>query len=256
MRFIAGRTKWATFLLIILATAACRSDGDRLKVPTPDSDQFVAMRLTCLYSNDIDDIVIGGYLTRIDGSTEAILLRTENGGERWARIGSETFNFSDFTPKTIHYNDALRGWVAGVRSVDGITLASILRTDDGGGHWRESIVPHSRAVTVTELTDLRFDSDDIGFVTVHFVEGADAVEKADVYATTDAGKSWVIKDFGDPKADGPTDTAEIFVSEAEGFRLDLVPLENGTQILYFTGTRGQTWVPKAQFHLSQLPTYY
>jgi len=254
MRSFAKHWGKAAALGAFLALTACRS-GDRLVLPTPDPQHYVGMRLTCLNATSPDHVVTAGYLTDIGGNVETILLRSESGGDKWQRVGSETFNFEHLVPQAVLFADTLRGWMAGIRVIDGQTLPLVLRTEDGGGHWRESLIPHDRSTTVTELTDLRFESDDIGFVTVHFVPEGSTESRVNVYTTADGGRHWVIKDFTDPSPLGPTDTAEIFVSENEGFRLAL-PLENGTQVLYFSGTKGQTWVPRSQFHLSQLLSYY
>jgi photosystem II stability/assembly factor-like uncharacterized protein len=240
--------------VLFFGFAGCRSDGDRLEVPTPDENTYVAMRLTCLNATAPEHVVVAGYLSRVDGRVEGVVLRTETGGDTWQRVGSETFNFESFILQCLHYNDALRGWAAGVRTVDGVTYPTVIRTSDGGGHWRESLVPHPRGELVSDLADLAFENDATGQVTVHFI-GSTGEMLANVYQTNDGGANWVIKDFEDPSSKGPTDPAEIFVSDTQGFRLD-PPLANGTQVLQFTGTKGKSWVPRCQFHVSQLLSYY
>ena len=254
-----GFVRQTAVLVIVSVLAcggiACRSDGDRLEVPTPDPREYVDLRFTALNATDVDHVILGGYLSQVDRRAEGILLRTENGGDRWYRVGSETFNFDDFIVQCIHFNDSLRGWVAGVRTIDGETLPTVIRTDDGGGHWREAVIPHDRKTIVTTLADLRFESDETGRVTIYFSEPASGELTANVYESTDGGHRWIIKDFIDPAAAGPTDPGEQYVSEFEAYRIDR-PLPNGTQILYFTGTKGQTWVPRSQFHVTNVLSWY
>ena len=247
----------AMFALVVatLVVMGCESSGERLIVPTPRADAYVAMRLTCLYAVSADDVIVGGFLTPLDGGVEGILLRTRDRGVTWRRIGSETHPFTGFVPQSIHFNDALRGWVSGIRNRRGETIPSVLRTDDGGGHWREAEIPESRAAVVTNVSELRFTSDRDGTVHVVFFEADVSKLTANVYETRDGGRNWILADFARDSDEGVTDPAEMFLSDLQGYRIE-PPLENGTQVLSFTASSGKVWVPLSQFHVSQFPQFY
>ena len=253
---MASRVVCAAFsVALIVVLGACSSSGDRLVVPTPDEREFVDMRLTCLHATSQSNVVLGGYLTKRDGTFEGVVLRTENGGDTWRRIGSETFKFGDLLVQWVHLNDALRGWVAGVRVVEGRTIPVVLRTTDGGGHWRESRVPQRREDIVDQVGSLEFTTDVDGTVEVRYFDDETGDILVNVFETRDGGKNWVIKDWTRPSDDSILDPGEVMVSVDEGFRLN-TPLDNGTQILDFTGSAGEVWVPYSQFHLSQFADYY
>ncbi len=233
----------------------CQSSGDRLVIPIPKADQFVEMELNSVHATSSRDLVVGGFLSDVDGDVEGILLRTTDGGDHWRRIGSLTFPFKGFLPQTIYFNDLLRGWVSGIRIRRGETIPTILRTDDGGGHWREASIPESRAAIVVSATELVFESDTAGMVQVAYLDEKTGATRVNLYETRDGGRNWVLSKFVDEKEPRISDTARFFYTEKEGFRLD-APLDNGTQILQFTGSSGDTWVKRCQFHLSQFSQYY
>lgn len=238
-----------------LLPCGCKSSGERLIVPTPFADQFVDLELTCIHATSVNDVVIGGLLTPVDGGVEGILLRTSDAGQTWRRIGSETHEFDGFIPQAIHFNDRRRGWVSGVRARRAETIPAVLRTQDGGGHWFEREIPESRSAVVTNVSELQFENDLDGKVNVvFFPENSDA-PSANIYRTRDGGRNWVIEDFASGADEGLTDPAVINFSEKQAYRIGR-PLENGTQVLDYTANGGKTWVPVSQFHISQFSQFY
>ena len=233
----------------------CESSGDRLHVPVPSADRYVAMELTSLHATSSRDLVVGGVLTTVDGDLEGILLRSADGGTSWRRMGAMTYPFEGFLPQTIYFNDLLRGWVSGLRVRRGETIPVVLRTDDGGGHWREAEIPESRAAVVVSAAELFFESDGAGEVQVTYMDEDTGATRTNLYESRDGGRSWILGKFMDEKEPQISDPSRFFYTEKEGFRLD-PPLANGTQILHFTGSGGETWVPRCQFHLSQFSQYY
>ncbi len=246
------------FGLIVVAMcllSSCQSDGDRLLVEVPRGDMFVDMNLTSVHATSSQNLIVGGFLTTVDDEIEGILLRTSDGGLSWRRIGSMTFPFRGFLPQTVYFNDLLRGWVSGIRIRDGQTIPSVLRTDDGGGHWRETLIPENRAAIVLGATELLFESDEVGVVQVAYQDLKTGLPRVNLYETRDGGRNWVLGQFMDAEQPKISDTGRFFFTEKEGFRLD-DKLANGTQVLQYTASGGEIWVPQSQFHLSQFPQYY
>lgn len=242
-------------VLAVLVCSSCDSTGDRLEVPIPAADRYAAMELSAIHATSTTDVVVGGFLTTVDGGIEGIVMRTVDGGKKWRRLGSLTFPFEGFLPQTVYFNDLLRGWVSGIRVRRGETIPSVLRTDDGGGHWRETEIPENRAAIVVAASELLFESDDVGEVQVSYQDLATGLPRINLYETRDGGKNWTLGKFVDDVEPKISDTARFFITDQEGFRLDS-SLPNGTQVLNFTGSAGQTWVPLCQFHLSQFSQFY
>ncbi len=244
-----------TFICMLVVLAGCESSGDRLEVPVPTADRFVAMELTCLHATSVRDIVVGGYLTDVDGGIEGILLRTTDGGERWRRIGSMTYDFVGLLPQDIFFTDLRSGWVGGIRVRRGETIPVVLRTDDGGGHFRDCEIAENRSSVVLQVGEIAFSSDLAGSVSVTVEDAAGGGVVTNVYDTRDGGKTFAIGEFKAEGSGQQGDPARSFISMKEGFRL-LRPLENGTQILELTVDGGETWVAASQFQLGQFAQYY
>ncbi|MCA9320872.1 MAG: hypothetical protein KDB53_09065 [Planctomycetes bacterium] len=239
----------------IFGTTSCRSTGDRLEVPTPARAEFVAQRISCVFATGVEHVILGGYLTRLDGDVEGLILASTDGGRAWRRLGSETHPMRGLIIQSIHFNDALRGWLGGVRVQDGQTIPVLLRTEDGGGHWREAEVPETRAAVVVSVSELKFETDEEGSLLVVFQEESAEDLTANQYFSRDAGRSWTLGDFmTDPDAQ-VTDPGAMFVTQAQGYRIQ-PPLENGTQVLEYTGSSGDYWIPRAQLGLTQFDLYY
>ncbi|MFT7619497.1 MAG: photosystem II stability/assembly factor-like uncharacterized protein [Planctomycetota bacterium] len=239
----------------VLACSGCDSTGDRLEVPIPDQDRYVAMELSCIHATSSKDVVVGGFLTDVDGGLEGIVLQTTDAGKNWRRIGALTFPFEGFLPQTVYFNDLLRGWVSGIRVRRGETIPSVIRTENGGGHWRESQIPENRAAIVVAASELLFESDEFGEVHVSYQDLATGLPRINLYETRDGGKNWVLGKFIDEVKPKISDTARFFITDQEGFRLE-PPLPNGTQVLNFTGSAGEAWIPLCQFHVSQFAQFY
>ncbi|MEE9392541.1 MAG: hypothetical protein V3W41_08550 [Planctomycetota bacterium] len=241
----------ATFWLV----AGCQGTGDRLEVPTPSADRFAGMTLSCLYATSINHIVAGGWLDGKDGSVEAIIVRSWNGGKTWKRIGSETWDQRDFIVQNLHFNDRIRGWASGLRILETGPVATVARTEDGGGHWRESVIPESRASFVSNTRELVFVTDSVGAVEIVFEDHDTGEFLANVYTTSDGGRNWIIDSFKEQAEDDITDPAISFFSESQGYRLSS-PNEDGVQTVEYTVTKGETWVVVASLHLQRFSEFY
>ena len=184
----------AAVLLLALALAGCRSAGPHLVVPLPDVADYSDLHFVSLNATSPSHVFIAGFLVLQDGTPEACMLMTRNSGKSWRRVGADTHDFTGFLPQDIQFNDRLRGWVSGVRIVDGATIPVVIRTDDGGGHWRESFLAQDRSGVVLGARDLHFDSDETGRVAIHYVEATGKKELVNIFSTKDGGLGRIFRE--------------------------------------------------------------
>lgn len=246
----------ASLLILMVAGAfpACSSSGPHLVLPLPEAGDYTELRLVSVNATSTSHVFVAGFLVRKDGVPEACLLTTRNAGKTWRRVGADLYDFVGFVPQDIHFNDRLRGWVSGVRVIDGATIPVVIRTDDGGGHWSENYLAQDRSSIVLGARDLTFESDDLGRVSISYVSGEGNTELVNVFSTKDSGRNWVLAELLD-EIPPPRDTAERMVSADQGFRLRGADAE-GTFHIVFTADGGTHWVPFSSFHLSDLLSWY
>ncbi len=251
---IARRATMALILALATFLGACGT-GERFEVPVPDRGAYTDLTMNSVYATSANTVFVAGVLTKVDGSFEGIILGSQDGGKNWRRLGTRNFPFEGFMPQALHFNDALRGWVSGIRVRNAVSSAVVLRTEDGGAHWLEADIPESKASVVASTSELRFESDTTGTVHVFFLDGESEKFLENVYESRDAGRHWDLRDFKQSPGENVTDAAEIFVSPDRGFRLQR-PMLNGTQILEYTGSQGKSWLPASQFHIDQLVSWH
>ncbi|MDO7904867.1 YCF48-related protein [Paenibacillus sp. JX-17] len=124
------------------------------------------------------------------GSTDSIMLHTENGGETW-KISSLA---SSHQISAIHFVNAKRGWLmTSMDSTIGKEIKTLYRTDDGGSTWSrimqnasneqvqvgKQIISDQGYVVGMTFTDVNH-----GFVTVH------NLGRPQLQVTADGGQSW------------------------------------------------------------------
>lgn len=241
-------------LLVAVVLTSCNSAGPHLVVPLPEVSNYSELNLLSLNATSPSHVFVAGFLVQKGGAVEACMLTTRNAGKSWRRVGADTHDFTGFLPQDIQFNDRLNGWVSGIRIIDGATVPMVIRTDDGGGHWRESFLAQDRTGIVLGVRDLQFDSDEIGRVSIHYVEADGQKELVNVFSTKDGGRNWVVSELLDD-IPAPRDTAERMVSSDQGFRL--IPADaTSPHRIVFTADGGRHWVPFATFRLEDLQSWY
>lgn len=110
--------------------------------------------------------VVGSLLNKRDEVIDSLVMRTDDGGETWARIvvpvKAELFH--------LDFSNASRGWIVGDKGL-------ILTTDDGGMNWRKQI-----SGTTSTLYNVDFRDDSNGYA---------VGEKGTILRTADGGASWL-----------------------------------------------------------------
>ena len=248
------RTAIGLILLVGILATGCRT-GRRLEVPTPATEDFRRMELTAVHALSEDVLYVCGWLDRHDGGSEGLILRSDDAGAHWRRVGAETARMDGFVPQALAFADARRGWVAGVRVGETGTNAVVLRTTDGGGHWRERAIAVPRAEFVSHLQSLSFDNDDVGRVEVVYLDAETGAYAANRYRTQDGGRHWIVSAFRDVADDEVVDGAWHDISDSQAYRLR--PLDaDGVQVLEFSASAGKTWRRVAEFHVSRFAEFY
>ncbi|MEZ6196942.1 MAG: hypothetical protein R3F20_14635 [Planctomycetota bacterium] len=242
-------------VLLALAGVACQGTGERLVVPTPKATDYSGMELSAVFALSREVIYLGGRLDSADGGVEGIVLRSDDSGAHWRRVGSETVRFRGVIVQDIHFSDARRGWIAGIRVTETGTNAVVLATKDGGGHWREHDIAEPRAEFISHLQNLDFASDTLGTVDVVYLDAETSSFVANSYRTSDAGRTWVIGAFRDDVAEESADLGTHFSDADQGYRIG-APEADGSQILWRTATGGQSWREVTRFDMSRFDAFY
>lgn len=244
-------------LLIVLLTAllgSCRT-GTRLEVPTPEESEFTRLELSSVFALSEDNVYVCGWLDRADGGVEGLILRSDDAGAHWRRVGAETMPMIGLMPQTLHFADARRGWVAGVRVSETGTNAVVLRTADGGGHWRERTIAEPRAEFISHLEGLAFQNDLEGSIQVVYVDSDTEALVANSYRTQDGGRQWIVDAFRDDVDSDSMDGAWHDFSVDQSYRL-AAPDQDGVQALEFSSSAGQSWRRVSLFHISRFAEFY
>lgn len=249
---------WCTLVAVpvLLGLAACGSDP--VEVPSPGPRNYRGMRPRAVSAVSSSEVYVAGSLIRRNGTPEGLILRSEDGGRTWQRTGFEFHDMQRVAFHSLHFTDRLRGWVGGVRVDDaGRTLPIVLRTVDGGNHWREASVPMDPGVIVTEVRGVRFSSDEKGALAINLLDPASGKLRQSVYATDDAGRSWhIVEDlYRGPPGKSDVDPGLSFIDKKTGFRLRPGTGEE-TTFVEVTGSGGRDWLPVHELSLAGLPGYY
>jgi hypothetical protein len=244
----------ALLFLLAAALGAC-STGEVLEVPKPETAEFERLELSAVYALSEDVIYLCGWMDRADGEIEGLILRSDDSGKHWRRVGADTFSMRGLMAQGLHFADARRGWVSGVRVTETGTNAVVLRTDNAGGLWRERTIAEPRAEFVSHLEGLVFKNDTEGQVDVVYVDEDSAELVANRYRSLDGGRHWVIDSFRDKVEEEVIDPAWHDLSEHQAYRLQS-PDADGVQVLEFTATGGQSWRQISSFHISRFDELY
>jgi len=179
--------------------------------------EFISIR----FSDKKRGLVIGSLLNKSDHVVEALVMRTDDGGETWTRIvvptKKELFD--------LDFNGSSHAWIVGDEGL-------ILATDDGGLTWKEQKSGVARA-----LFNVDFRDDNEGFA----VGGGGTILR-----TTDGGNTW-------EKVNTPfTETFK---------RVDFADDKNGWIVghkgsILRSSDRGKTWVKQASGTVNDLYGLY
>jgi photosystem II stability/assembly factor-like uncharacterized protein len=164
------------------------------------------------------------------GGPESVVFRTTTGGARWER------QFAINGPAFVRFTDASHGVLrANAAQAAG---AQLLRTEDGGGHWRPVILPQLGPGTAS--TPFFLDRNRGWLLTARYsTEGQRPV----VYGTADGGQSW--RPLGSPgPATAPTDLLGdlAFAPGDAGWVFGTAAA--GGAVLFETRDGGLTWTPQ------------
>jgi photosystem II stability/assembly factor-like uncharacterized protein len=108
------------------------------------------------------------------------VIRTDDGGQNWARAATEYVDTSYRSPiRAIKFLDDQHGWAAGMHTY-------LARTSDGGGTWEDVATPFGGPEPLN-FWDLSFVDREAGWVVGE--EGA-------IISTTDGGATWTQRSTG------------------------------------------------------------
>ncbi|GGA25483.1 WD40/YVTN/BNR-like repeat-containing protein [Paenibacillus physcomitrellae] len=133
----------------------------------------------------------GWIMRKAQGSTEGILLHTEDGGLNW-KISSLPANAS---PSSVYFTTAERGWLISVSPTSpGNQKKSVYNTYDGGSTWvasKDEVVSSGQTGSLINLpqygyfADMDFTTEQQGFALIQ------EIKKPDLYTTKDGGQHWM-----------------------------------------------------------------
>lgn len=246
--------RWSLFILC-LAVSAC-SDGPHLQLPTPPHERYTALVPTAVHAISPRELVVAGHLVCADGTPEGLVLFTSDGGKSWRRHAVETLPIQRLRLDCISFADRLRGWIAGIRvDEQGHTRAVVLRTEDAGNHWRESLVPLQTDIVLTGIQSLLRETDNDGSITVTTVDMKSGEANECAFKSVDGGRSWLGLTWMQPSTMPITDFSACTLGSGQGFRLR-AGAGAGCTLLEMTGNDGTSWMPVSELTLSALPSYY
>lgn len=169
------------------------------------------------------------------------MLATTNGGKTWKRV---SFGIGKFLPDTASFNkDGKHGWVLG-RAGKGCSATerqalekcaiTVLRTSDGGLHWKTQWAPEDSGY----LANIGISFSDLNHGNMLIYDMS--MLQSTLYSTADGGKSW--KKKTEMRGGRPYTVGLQFVSGGAGF----IPLSTGAGPiaggLLSTKDGGQTFV--------------
>lgn len=246
-----------TFLCAILLSvlAACSSEPG-LQMPTPEFGDYVSVQPTAIHAITTRELVVTGYVQYRDGSPEGLVLMSSDGGRGWRRLAFEHVNLARTRLDCASFADRLRGWVAGVRVDDkGLTEAIVLRTEDGGSHWRSCVVPvKGEGIVISGIQALKRETDSDGLVTLTCLDPKSGEAKESAFKSTDSGQSWKGVSWMQPCASPITDFSSSSLGSGQAWRLRGAPDGHST-FVEITANDGNAWLPVSEITLSALPSY-
>lgn len=242
--------------VILFVTLAGCAGEPTLELPTPGADRYTAMVPQSVHAMSPASVVVAGHMLCSDGSPEGLVLMSHDGGKRWRRTAIEHLANARLRFDCISFSDHLRGWIAGVQlAEDGSTGAVVFRTEDGGNHWRSSVVPMQKDIVLTGIQSLKRDSDADGVVVVRSVDEKSGKPVECAFKSTDGGRSWMGLTWMQPTTAQATDHSSCTLGNGQGFRVKPGATE-GCTVVEITGNSGTTWMPVSELSLAALATYY
>lgn len=241
---------------VFVATfAACRNEPG-LRMPTPEFGDYVSIRPTAIHAISTRELVVSGYVQYSDGTPEGLVLMSSNGGCGWRRLAFEHVNLARTRLDCASFADRLRGWVAGVRvDAKGLTEAVVLRTEDGGSHWRHSVVPvKGESIVITGIQSLKRDTDSEGVVTLTCVDPKSGEARESAFKSSDGGMSWKGLTWMQPCAAPITDFSTSSLGSGQAWRLRSAA-DGATTFVEITANDGQSWLPVSEISLGALASY-
>ena len=150
-------------------------------------------------------------------------------------------------PRFIDFVDATHGWLWAGFDSGGAESGTLFATVDGGKHWTPVAQADSSGTSAIPLegskTGLAFRNDENGWLTV----GDPALGVAQLYATSDGGRTWVLQDVPPPRAPGALQVRSLLpVTFANGSGVLLALLSQSgagaaSEEIYRTPDWGGTW---------------
>ncbi len=241
--------------MFIATLGACRSEPG-MQMPTADTGDYVNVRPTAIHAISTRELVVAGYVQHSDGSPEGLVLMSGDGGSAWRRLAFEHVKLARTRLDCASFADRLRGWVAGVRvDAKGLTEAIVLRTEDGGSHWRHSIVPvKGESIVITGIQALRRDTDSDGVVTLTCVDPNSGEARESAFKSTDGGMSWKGLTWMQPCAAPITDFSTSSLGAGQAWRLRGAA-DGLSTFVEITANDGQSWLPVSEISLGALSSY-
>jgi hypothetical protein len=239
---------------LVLAVSGCAGPPP-LQVPVPPAAGYVEIRPAALSAVSAETLYVVGTLTRLDGESEALILRTQDRGRSFRRQGMEVHDLRRLNLTAVAATDRLRVWTGGTRTdSSGRVLAVLFLSVDGGNHWREISLPLDPAHLPVDVQEIVLHSDSEAAIRVRCLRPADGQEVVSEFHTRDHGRSFIVTVRAEPATELPPDRTRSFLDAERGFRLAESATTNRTY-LEVTGSGGQDWLPLNEITLGLLDTH-
>ncbi len=232
----------AAFLLV-----AC-GGGPHLESPPVVEGDFSAVSPSAITAVSTRDVWVVGALDRVSGGSDGLVLQSEDGGRRWRRIGYESGMMSGTRLTAVHVLDRHRAWVAGVKTVAGVSKAVVFRTEDSGNRFREIELPINPTVVPKDILDLKFDTDFNGSLSLISATGTGK------WRTDDGGRSWTMDSWTTTAEAGAHRMVSIHPTRGYGFRLK-ASTRPGVTIVEESANQGKDWMPVSEIAVGYVSTW-
>jgi photosystem II stability/assembly factor-like uncharacterized protein len=248
-------TKLILPLFLVAFWTACSSEPG-LTLPAVDRGHYVQLMPTAIHAITARELVVTGYVQCADGSPEGLVLMSSDGGKAWRRLGFEHVKVTHTRLDCASFSDRLRGWVAGVRVDDqGLTEAVVLRTEDGGSHWRMSVVPvKSAEIVISGVQSLRRDTDSDGVITLTCLDPKTGEARESAFKSSDGGQSWKGLTWLQPSTSPITDFSTSALGAGQAWRLRHAA-DGESTFVEITANDGKAWLPVSELRLAALSSY-
>ena len=249
-----AHTKTVALSVIVVVLAGC--GGTHLEVPTPTRELYSSLDPVAIHALSTFELYVVGSVTLNDGNPEGLILASETGGRTWRRLAVEVHDLGRTTFQTVHFADRLRGWVGGLRVDDrGRTRGVVFRTEDGGNHWRETMLVQDPNVLISQIHSIAFVSDLEGAVVLSILAPGAKEPRQTAYVTRDAGRTWSVASYREVAKVPFVDHSRSMLDVKRGFRLRKSKFP-GIHVIESTVSEGKDWMPISEISVAALNTYY